>query len=103
MTKKPNIEDVAKEWIGLKTQLKEIEKSIDELKPNLEEYLSQLPEHSEEFHGWRFSLVEFVKESFSLSKAKEKIDGRTLAPYITETSVTQIRTSWQGGEEKKAA
>lgn len=101
MTKKPKIEGVAKRWVELKAQTKEIDREMGELKPILEDALRVSHNKIIEIAGWRFSLVEFLKESFSLSKAKEKIDGRVLAPYITESEVVQIRASWQGGEDEK--
>ena len=99
MTTKLTVDKAALLWLDLKKQAKEIEKSIDDLKPILETALSKEKSKRMELHGWRFTLVEFVKENFSLSKAKEKIDGRILSPYITESKCRQIRTSWQGGEE----
>lgn len=104
MEKKPTTEKAAKEWISLKTEMKRIEKRIDELKEVLEPALRDSSEGSLEFFGWRFSLVEFEKRSFSLAKAEasSKFDGRALAPFITKSSSIQIRTSWQGGEEKAA-
>lgn len=101
--KKLSIEKAAKRWIELKTLQKETEKEFSELKPLLEEALKEEEEKALELNGWKFSLVEFEKENFSLSKAKEKIDGRTLAPFISTSNVVQIRTSWQGGDEKEAA
>ena len=105
MSKKQKIADVAKRWVELAAQAKEIEKEKAEIKPVLEGFLAEAEGKTMEVNGWRFSLVEFLKETFSLSKAKEKVDGRVLAPYITETPVVQIRTSWQGGDgkEKEAA
>lgn len=103
MSKKITPEAAAKEWIELKSQSKGLEKRLDELKSILEPALREAPEKSAEWHGWKFSLVQFEKDSFSLSKAREKLDGRILAPYVTSSAVVQIRTSWQGGEQKEAA
>jgi len=102
MPKKSTSEAAAKEWITLKASQKAVEKRLDQLKPVIEAALSAAPENVVEFHGWKFTLVEFEKDSFSLSKAREKIDGRVLAPYVTTSNVVQIRSSWQGGDEVAA-
>lgn len=102
MTKKLGLKKASERWLELKAMAKDIERGLAELKPVIEEGLAD-SEGSYEAHGWKFSLVKFEKESFSLSKAREVLDGRVLAPYITTSEVTQIRTSWQGGEEKEAA
>lgn len=101
--KKLSVEDAAKEWIELKTMEATIESRRQELKAVLEPALESAPDHLLEFGGWKFLRVRFEKESFSLSKAKEKIDGRTLAPFITKSEVTQIRTTWKGGKEAAEA
>lgn len=98
MAKTLTIEAAAAEWISLKTKNKFNEKRLDELKKVIEPFLKELPEKTKDFHGWKFSLVEFEKQSFSLAKAKEKLDGRLLSPYISTSTCIQIRTSWQGGE-----
>lgn len=103
MGKKLTAQMAAKEYVHLKTDLKFLEKRLEELKEVIEPALRELPEKTAEWHGWKFSLVEFEKENFSLSKAREKIDGRTLAPFVTVSPIVQIRTSWQGGEEEFAA
>ncbi len=103
MKKKFGAADAAKEWIELKAKEKEIGKRFIELKPILEEALRNSPDETCEFHGWRFKLTEFEQSSFRLKEAQKKIDGRTLAPYITTSLVCQIRTSWQGGIEQEAA
>lgn len=94
------IEEVAREWIELKTSEANLEKKKRELKPELEAYLNDQPEKSAEIAGFKFTLVESSKESFKLKDAKEKLDGRTLAPYITVSSFTQIRTTWRGGDSE---
>ena len=103
MAKKLTPEAAAKEYIHLKTDMKCLEKRIEELKAVIEPALREAPEQSAEWHGWKFKLVESSRDSFSLSKAREKIDGRILAPYITTAQVVQIRTTWAGGEEAAAA
>lgn len=99
-TKKVPIEDVAKEWIELKTIEADLEKKKRELKPDLEAYLKDQPDQKAEICGFQFTLIQSERESFKLKDAKEKIDGRTLAPYISVSTFTQIRTTWRGGDEK---
>jgi hypothetical protein len=103
--KKISVEAAAKEWIELKTMEGVIETRRSELKKILEPALEKSPENIIELNGWKFLRLCFDKESFSLSKAKEKIDGRVLAPYITTSKVVQIRCYWKGGgkEELEAA
>lgn len=97
-----SIEEIAKEWIELKTIEANLEKKKRELKPELESYLKDQPDQKAELNGFQFTLIESERESFKLKDAKEKIDGRTLAPYISVSSFTQIRTTWKGGEKKAA-
>lgn len=99
MPKKQNMEKLAREWVALKEQEKETEKRLNELKSKFQPFLKGVSDHSVELAGWRFTLVEFEKESFSLSRAREKLPEKTLAPYISKVDVMQIRTSWQGGEK----
>jgi hypothetical protein len=98
--KKLSVEDAAKEWIELKTMEATIEARRREIRAVLEPALEEAPDKLLEFHGWKFLLVSFERESFSLSKAKEKIDGRILAPYITASTSVQIRATWKGGAER---
>lgn len=95
----PSPEKAAVEWIELKAEKARIEARFDILKDALEPFLKAQPEMQTEINGWKFSLVESERESFQLSKAKEKIDGRVLAPYITHSHYNQIRTTWKGGKE----
>lgn len=105
MSKKDSPEVVAKEWVVLKSSIKAAEKRLSVLKEFLEPVLAAKPEKSAEWAGWRFTLVESKgRETFDLSAAKEKLDGRILAPYVKKGDPSiQIRTSWQGGEEEDAA
>ncbi len=98
--KEIDIEEAAREWVDLKSEKMRIENRLDELKKPLEGFLGKQPEKCAEMFGWKFSLVETERESFKLSAAKEKIDGRILKPYITLSKFNQIRTSFKGGEEK---
>jgi hypothetical protein len=107
--KKLPIESVANRWLELKNQIKEAEKELSELKPALEDALKSAPEKAREFHGWRFSLVEFVSESFSLSRAKTDLGKKAFAvfkkewgAFISKSECSQIRMSFQGGEKKAA-
>lgn len=98
--KTPPIQRATAEWMSLKAKVKDIEKRQAVLKPIIESALREAEKKSFEYNGWRFSLVEFEKENFNLGKAREKLDGRVLAPYITTSNVLQIRTSWQGANKK---
>jgi hypothetical protein len=98
----PTIEEVAKEWVVLKSEKLRIEKRAEELKEILEPYLAGQPDQTAEISGFRFKLFEMERETFKLKAAKEKIDGRVLAPYITSSVSTVIRTTWKGGEEEAA-
>jgi len=90
-------EAAAKEWIALKAQEKALDERLDELKAVLEPALRAVPEKTIDYHGFRFSLVEFERESFSLSKAKEKMSLKVLRPFISKSPVVSIRATWQGG------
>jgi hypothetical protein len=109
MTKKKKTEELsnpqawAAEWVKLKGQKLSIEKKCEELKKLLEPYLEDQPEKVALLAGWKFSLVETTREFFRLNEAKEKIDGRVLAPYITKSTFNQIRTFWDGKEEEAEA
>ncbi len=94
-----SVEEAAREWTDLKSEKMRIENRLDELKKPIEEFLGKQPEKTAELHGWKFTLVATERESFRLSAAKEKIDGRILKPYITLSKFNQIRTSFRGGEE----
>ena len=98
MAKKISIENAAKEYIELKALEKAREARLAELKDVLLPALRAAENQRLELAGFEFSVVEFEKEFFSLTKAREVIDGRTLAPYITKSNVVQIRTAWRGGE-----
>lgn len=98
--KKLSVEEAAKEWIELKTMDETIEARRREVRAILEPALEAAPDKLLEFHGWKFLLVRFERESFSLKAAKEKIDGRVLAPYITASTSVQIRSTWKGGSER---
>jgi len=102
MGKKPSREAAAREWVELKGQQKAIDQRLADLKEVLEPALREAPDQELELVGFKFKLVESERESFSLSKAREKLDGWLLAPYITKSEVVQIRTTWAGGEEKAA-
>jgi hypothetical protein len=101
--KKMTVAVAAKKWIELKSLEQTLEAQRAQLKEVLEPALEAAPGGVLELAGWKFLRVTFMKESFSLQKAKEKIDGRVLAPYITTSSIVQIRTSWKGGNESEAA
>lgn len=101
--KKLSVEAAAKEWIELKSVEQAIEVRRAELKAVLDPALESAPEKRLLLHGWEFLKSTFSRESFSLSKAKEKIPAKTLAPYVTTSEVTQIRTTWKGGIEKENA
>lgn len=88
----------AKKWIALKAKEKKIEKQFQELQAVLEPALRSTPEKKAEFHGWKFSIVEYVRRSFSLKAAEKQIDAEILAPYVSESDVVTIRTNWEGGE-----
>lgn len=92
-------EVVAKEWIQVTSQLKALEKRKAELKEFLEPYLDSQPGKTSEIVGFKFTLVVGERESFRLKDAKEKIDGRVLAPYITVSAYSQIRSTFQGPDE----
>lgn len=95
-SKANSVENSAKEYLDLKLEKAKIEKRIDELKMELEPFLEEQPEKTAEMCGWKFSLIESERESFKLSAAKEKIDGRTLKPFITLSKFNQIRTVFKG-------
>lgn len=103
MTKKLSPELAAKEWIALKADKFLLDQKLEELRAVLEPYLNEQPERSAELAGFKFTLVTQERESFKLKDAKKKIDGRTLQPYITVSTSTQIRTTWRGGEDEAAA
>ncbi len=94
--RKLSLEKTAVRYMSLKAEQKKIEGELGSLKATLETALRESEDGTREFVGWRFSLVEFEKESFSLSKAREKITEKVLKPFITKAFVTQIRYSWQG-------
>ncbi len=94
--KPPTPEKAAAEWIELKTQKAQIEGRLDELKKILEPFLENEPDKRAFLHGFDFFLVETSREYFDLKRAREKIDGRVLAPYMASTSYSSIRTTWKG-------
>lgn len=98
-SKKIEIADLAKEWLTLKDEQKTIERRLSELKKELEPYLEKQPDKNAELAGFRFTLIHSERESFKLSEAKEAIDNRTLRPYISLSSFTQIRTCSLGKSE----
>lgn len=100
---KLTVESAAKEWIELKSMDETIERRREELRAILLPALEAAPDQVLELHGWRFVLVKFLRDAFSLSKAREKIDGRVLAPYITTTEVESIRATWKGGKPEAKA
>jgi len=102
MRNKP-IEKAAKDYISLKNRIAKLEKKKEEMGDVLKPWLFTQKDQTAELHGWKFSLVETERENFKLSAAKEKIDGRTLAPFITTSKFTQIRTVFKGLEDEKAA
>jgi hypothetical protein len=94
-----SLEHAAREWLELKAREEATEERLKELKAVLEPALRSAPGQAMKLAGKRFKLSEFPRESFQLARAKEKIDGRVLAPYITTTDVVTIRTSGRGGGE----
>lgn len=94
MAKKISLEAAAKEWMELKAVEQALEDRRTILKAVLEPALAKAPKNSLVIGNGKFKRVEFPKENFSLKKAKKKIDGRVLAPYITTTNVVQIRAQW---------
>lgn len=97
------IEGSGREYISLKEEKSRIERRLEILKEGLEPLLEEAPGKSVELAGWKMTLLHTSRESFSLSKAKEKIDGRTLAPFVSVSEFSQIRLYYQGGEESEAA
>lgn len=91
----------AKEWVDLKSQKVKIETRCEELKKILESYLVDQPEKTALLCGWRFVLSDVEREFFKLAEAKKKLKS-ILKPFITVSCFSQIRMSWQGGEEKQA-
>lgn len=92
--KKP--EDVAQEWLDLKTQKILIEKRIADLKPILEAFLIEQPDFEAEMCGHSFKVTTTARESFKLAEAKKKIDKKLLKPFISVTEFNQIRSTFCG-------
>lgn len=94
-----NIGSLLSEYIELKNRRAEIEKQMEEMKPEIEKFLEEQPEKAFQVGNWKINLVHSKKESFNLKKAKENLDGRVLKPYLKVSEFTQIRTVFRG--EKK--
>lgn len=101
-TKKISPEAASKLLIEFKAEKKKLEKRIEELEEVMEPYLEEQPDGMAEFHGFKFTLVKSERENFSLKKAREKIDGRILAPYVTTSQSQYILMTWKGGVEEAA-
>lgn len=96
-------EKAAKEWIILTAQAKKIANRLEELAEFLKPLLEEEPDKAADWNGWRFKLVEYEREAFSLQKARDAgVDGRILAPYISRSQVKFIKPTWQGGDELAA-
>ena len=91
----PNLKTAASEYLRLKKEQGEIEAQLalhrDVLKAGLENSLDgklDLCDHV-------FTLIEVTSESFNLKAALEKLDKRTLKPFIRSTTYTKITVGFK--------
>ncbi len=99
--KLPHPKRACSEFLELKAQITKLEQRRDELKEFvIKPFLESLKDQNFLIDGWELSLAVCEgKETFDLKAAKEKIDGRTLAPYIKiGEPYRQLRTTFKGGK-----
>lgn len=87
---KASVETAVAEYVDAKRAIERLEAVMKLHRPVIEEAL-QASGGKAEIAGHKLTLVQFEKESFSLSEAKEKLDLRMLRPFIKKSDVTQIR------------
>jgi transposase len=84
------LENAVAQYVDAKRAIERLEAVMKTHKPAIEEAL-RASGGKAEIAGHKLSLVEFERESFSLSEAKEKLDLRMLRPFIKSTQVVQVR------------
>lgn len=87
----PNLDEAAAEYMRLKAQSAELEAALKRIRNVLEVAVGSAPEKRAEIAGFKFALVEVERDNFNLKKALEKLDKRTLRPFITTSRYTQLR------------
>lgn len=81
-------------------------KALEERKALLKQQILPAVDHAKghlEIEGWEAVAREKIREIFNLSKAREKIDGRVLRPYITESKYVELRVKYVGDGAVKAS
>jgi hypothetical protein len=100
--KKITPDEAAKEWLELETEAKRIEARFDELQKVLDPVLERTKDKYALFHGFKFKVIEFEKENFSLALARKSklIPKRILKKFVSFSDVRYIRTYFAGGKEE---
>ena len=87
---KVSLETAVAEYVDCKRSIERLEAIMRSHKPMIEEAL-RASGGKAEIAGHKLTLVEFERESFSLTEAKERLDMRMLRPYIKSAQVVQVR------------
>lgn len=87
----PNVEEVAAEYLQLKAVAAELEAEMKGLRGVLEAAVGECPDRTAELAGVTFTLVDVERENFNLKKAVEKLGRRALRSFITASRYTQLR------------